>query len=207
MNLRLATMLCGFLLLLIIVANLTLYYISNGNLSVVFWYCDIAAIILIYAIYTKNNFLATSVLVTAIPAQFYWIVDFILEIFGYGAGRTALLFENVNGIRIILPVLLHTLLIPTAFFTVKLYGFNKRSIIFSIGFFSITLLVATYMIFSPSVNINCVFYPCDLSYYKNFIEIVNTQSYANIIYLLKYIIVAILLATISHTLLSIVLKR
>ncbi|MCI0559668.1 MAG: hypothetical protein MN733_14340, partial [Nitrososphaera sp.] len=105
--------LLGLYLIVSVVMNLWV----NTSLTELLWYCDAAALILGIALWTKSSPLATMILVTAIPSQFLWIVDFFLQQLGVGLGRT----EHLQGLKLsvyLLSVNLHAIVMPCALYGV-----------------------------------------------------------------------------------------
>ena len=98
----------------------------------------------------------------AIPAQFMWIIDFIMEIFGTGFGRTEFLFNY--GLDVFLGSLnIHIILIPTALYLVYKRGFHPKCYWY-VQLVSIILLGGAFLFSPPVENVNCVFYDCDASF-------------------------------------------
>jgi hypothetical protein len=153
--------LLAILLLLIVIVNMCIHLATwSDGWTEVFWFCNSAAILLSLGILLRKTVLVSTVLVTSIPAQFLWIVDFLLISLGFhGLGRTAELFQYAWPI-ILISIILHILIIPTAVYATWFYGFKKKSILISI-LFILYLFIAPYFLSTPDDNINCVFYPCD----------------------------------------------
>lgn len=155
---------CVILLVFLIISNTVIHlYYWDRDWTEIFWYCNIAALVLAFGILLKKSAMVSVVLVTAIPAQFFWIADFFIKLFGFeGLGRTTQLFELPFSIAFISSVL-HLLLIPIAIYATILYGFKKKSFLFGI-ILILFLIFVPYFFTSFGDNINCVFYPCDLTY-------------------------------------------
>jgi len=152
-----------FLILFIIFnVSINFFYWEDGWTEIL-WYCDFAAILLSLGIIFRKNYLISGVLITAIPAQFLWILDFVMKIVGFdGFGRTAWMFA-LPTLTILPSVIIHLVLIPISIYATFLYGFNKRGYLVGLGI----LLFAMIMPFFFSAqddNINCVFYSCDLDF-------------------------------------------
>jgi len=125
----------------------------------ILWFCDMTAVILGIGLIFKSKSAATLTLVMAVPAQFLWIIDFFLEAFGVGLGRTEELWEY-GQVVFWLSVNLHAILIPISFYAVWKLGFEKK-ILKYVLLYALLLLVATYLTADPSYNRNCVYYGCD----------------------------------------------
>jgi len=178
----------AIVLIFVVITNISMHVAAWDMWREALWYCNVGAFFLGIGILTKNKFICTSVLATTIPTQFFWIFDFILEIFGLGLGRTSFMFEGmVQWNMFVFPILLHTLIIPLALIAVYLYGFSSRSIVMSLLFFGLLLLTFTYISTNPADNINCVFFPCDLNYYKNFAYIASHSQYISTEYFIKFL--------------------
>jgi hypothetical protein len=134
-------------------------YVRHGEISFL-WFCNIAALLLALGIYLSNLKIMSVIMIFAIPAQGLWIIDFFLEFFGFGFGRTAHLF--LFGSDIFLTSLnLHIGLIPISIFMIWRHGFHRHC--FGIAFISgLLLLIFSFIFTHPLGNINCVFYSCDV---------------------------------------------
>ncbi len=154
----------AFALLGVVFLNFLLHvFFWKDGWKEIIWFCNISAIVLSMSILFKKNYLTTIVLTTIIPAQFLWILDFIITFLGLGSlGRTLWLFQYP--LFVVLPsIILHLFLIPISIYTSYILGFKKKNFFKGLFFFLILLLVSFYI--SPMEdNINCVFYPCDMSY-------------------------------------------
>ncbi len=119
----------------------------------IFWYCDFAAVLLSLGILYRKNYLISGVLITAIPAQFFWILDFILQVLGFeGFGRTAWLFSWPL-LSILPSVIIHVILIPLAFYATSVYGFNKKGLF--VGFVMMVFAMVTpFYLSAQDDNIN-----------------------------------------------------
>ncbi len=153
-----------FLLVILVISNSIIHlFYWDRDWTEILWYCNVAALLLAFGIIFKKSAFISVVLVTAIPAQSFWIIDFFIKLLGFdGFGRTAQLFELPFTIAFISSVL-HLLLIPIAIYATLVYGFKKKS--FLLGIILILFLILVPFFFTSfGDNINCVFYPCDLTY-------------------------------------------
>lgn len=126
----------------------------------ILWFCDMTAIILGLGLILRNKTMVTLAFVMAVPAQFPWILDFFLEAFGAGAGRTANLFTF--GLPVFwLSVNLHAIVIPVSFYGIWKIGFGKKALI-PVIIYGFVLLVTTFLFTEPAENRNCAFYDCDV---------------------------------------------
>jgi hypothetical protein len=152
----------SLIIFIILNVSINIFYWSDGWTEI-FWYCNLAAILLSLGILIRKNYLISGVLITAIPAQFFWIFDFVLQVLGFESfGRTAWLFSWPL-LSVLPSIMIHIILIPLAFYATAVYGFNKK------GFF-IGLIICLFAMFFPFYfsahddNINCVFYSCDVDF-------------------------------------------
>lgn len=130
----------------------------------IFWFCNFAALLLSIGILFRIKSLIGAVFLASFPAQFIWFLDFILYfIFGLGFGRTNDLF-NDSLFEFILSVTFHIIIIPISAYAVWVLGLSKNSFKVGVILFILILLPLTYIFTPLTNNINCVFYPCDLSY-------------------------------------------
>jgi purine-cytosine permease-like protein len=88
-----------------------------------------------------------------------WIVDFFLELYGDGMGRTAQQW-SYGDVVFWFSVNLHAILIPISFYAVWKLGFDKKVLSYVLSY-AFLLLVVTYLTTEPVENRNCVFYGCD----------------------------------------------
>ena len=130
-----------------------------GDPFEVLWFCSLSTLLLTFGLFRRNTLLITMVFVLAIPAQFFWILDFILEIFGKGFGRTAMLASSGPTVYWT-SLLLHVLLIPVSAFAVWRLGFDRRALWPAFGYVW-ALLAASYFLTEPALNHNCAFFNCD----------------------------------------------
>lgn len=175
-----------------------MHIIYNFNWIIeLFWYCNIAAIILALGILFNKKELIGAVLITAVPAQFLWILDFILNLFGYGFGRTQWLFTS--GLFIFtVSVILHASLIPISFFGVYKTGFSKKSLLYGFIIFILLMFPLTYIFTPATENINCISYPCDLNIEKDSIKILSNSDYMTLNYLIKVMLFWSFILIISY---------
>lgn len=177
-------------LVLFVVLSNQIAYVYYGGLQVnmFLWFCDLMSYVLAYALWSKNKFLVSTVFLSAVPAQFMWIVDFFLNLFGASFGRTSWMFTNTDTwILSYTSTIMHALLIPASLYGVYKFGFEKRSI-FGVYVIILTLLPASYFFTDPAINTNCAFYPCDLSFFKDKELILSNDLYMSKLYLAKIIL-------------------
>lgn len=150
----------GIFLLIVVILNVFIndysVYIDADKLL---WYCNLFSFILSFAMIFGNSIFITAVFVTAIPAQGVWIIDFVLELLGVGLGRTAQVFME-SGLDAGLSILMHLIVIPISFYGIYKFGFNKKSLKFSLLLILI-MVFTTFFFTDVSDNRNCVFYACD----------------------------------------------
>ncbi len=176
----------GIILLIVVVFHLYFHYINVNNsvYAELLWYCNIASLFLFFGLIKKNSKIITSVFLTAIGAQLFWIIDFLrLIVFGESFGRTNWLLQS-ESLVFWISVSLHALLIPISFLGLLAYGFSKKGFILGGIIFIIILLPLTFYTTSVSDNINCIFYPCDLNIESNSIEIFSSNIYSTSEYLI-----------------------
>jgi hypothetical protein len=188
----------GVFLALIVSCNIALHLYSHQDWSEILWHCNFAAIVLSMAIFFKNVALVNAVLITAIIAQSIWIFDFILELFGLGLGRTAQLFTQSSALTFLISVSLHEILIPIAFFVTYAWGFEKKSLVYAQLIFICLLLPITYVVTQPLANVNCMFFPCDLHYLKNYQLISSHPHYLTPYYMFQQVVFWMLATSISY---------
>ena len=144
-----------------VLANQYVNFVRWQDPTEMLWFCDFTAVSLGLGLIFRNKIMVTLAFTMAVPAQFRWILDFLLEQIGMGAGRTAEL-AGYGSTVFWLSVNLHTIVIPISFFGVWKLGFSKKALI-PILVYGFVLLTATFLLTVPEENINCVFYACDAS--------------------------------------------
>lgn len=155
----------GFSFFVLVCANLIISNFFEGrDYKEVFWFCNIMSFYLAYGFYFKKAAPVNAALALSLTAQGLWILDFFLEAFGNGLGRTSLLVsESALYFTVLLSLLMHSLIIPMSIWGTFKLGFTYRAREWMIAILLI-LLPATYLFTDPFGNRNCVFYPCDLTY-------------------------------------------
>lgn len=136
------------------------YFHSDGFLDLL-WFCNIVAIVLGLSMLFRKKKAVTICLVTSIPAQFLWIIDFFLELFGGGFGRTSFLFNEPIWV-IAISTNLHVIIVPASIYAVYKLGF-ARNILHYILILTFFILTASFLLSDLNTNKNCVFYDCDSS--------------------------------------------
>lgn len=149
----------GLWVLISVLANQWANFVQWQDPFEILWFCDFTALILGVGLILKNRMLITLTLVSAVPAQSIWIIDFFLEAFGHGMGRTAQLW-SYGHLVFWLSVNLHAILIPVSLYGVWKLGFNTKALKLTLIYISL-LLIASFLFTSPIENRNCVFYDCD----------------------------------------------
>lgn len=162
----------------------------NNELGIkgILWFCDLTAILLGIGMILKNKSLVTVSLVTAVPAQLPWILDFFLEAAGNGMGRTAgiwgwgpeVFWATVN---------LHSIIIPLSFYGVSKLGFDEKALKYAL-LYGVFVLFLSYSLSPIDSNLNCVFYGCDekdpgAGYLKYFL--INSLLFWEIIFTFSFL--------------------
>ncbi len=163
----------GLILLFLEILNILIHYSNWEVFRELFWFCNIVSLIASFSLIFRNRLLLSSIFIASIPAQFLWIMDFFLQIFGFGLGRTEWILHS-DFLIFLISTLLHGLLIPFIFYFLYKKGFDKRSLFLSIFLFAILLLASTYIFTDINENKNCVFYPCDMKY-SDTIYLINPE--------------------------------
>ncbi|NQZ85694.1 MAG: hypothetical protein HRU03_08300 [Nanoarchaeales archaeon] len=185
----------GVLLIILVSLNLYLHLSYWFNWVEVLWFCDIGAIIAGIGLIKKNKKIISGILVLALPGQFLWILDFILEIiFNSGFGRTSWIMSVPLEI-FIMSTILHAVLIPITFYATYKLGFSKKSFLFSIVFILI-LMPVSFLISDIHTNLNCINYPCDI-HIDTLIES-DFEWFGTLKYVIYEIVIDIVYISISY---------
>lgn len=166
----------GWGLLVLVTINLSAHVSKWNDWQEVLWYCNFAALLLSFGLILKSRILINSVLISSIPVQFFWILDFFLSLFGAGLGRTAWLFSDAGVFIFMLSTLFHSALIPMSIWGSHKVGLSKKSFLFTLVVFSI-MMFGTYIFTDYRENRNCVFYPCDIIYYEDPYVVLGSGEY------------------------------
>ncbi|MCH8519122.1 MAG: hypothetical protein LAT82_00010 [Nanoarchaeota archaeon] len=154
----------GILLLLFVLFKISYNIYYYNYFYTIFWFCNFAALLLSIGIIFKFKSLVGAVFLASLPAQFVWFLDFLLYIiFGLGFGRTSDLF-NESLFEFLLSVTFHIIIIPISIYSVIVYGLSRKSFMYAVTLFIFILLPLTYFLTPLQNNINCVFFPCDMSH-------------------------------------------
>ncbi len=130
-----------------------------GDWTELLWFCTVTTSLLAYALFRKNALIMTVCLVMALPAQSMWVIDFVLEMFGMGMGRTAML-EPCGPLIFWGSAVIHTFMIPVSYWGVRQLGFSRAALGWAL-FYGISLLVLSFVLTPEFKNVNCVFFHCD----------------------------------------------
>ncbi len=176
----------GLIVGLTVATNQTIHIAWEGaDFGELLWFCDFISYVLATAFFTRNKFLMSVVLLASVPAQFLWIADFFMNIIGSGMGRTDWLFtDNYLWVTPWVSTFMHAIIIPFSAYGVFRLGFDKRSIW---GVFAIILVLLpfTFWFTDPTINRNCVFFPCDLNFVDDRAYI---SAHANYFMTYKYLL-------------------
>jgi hypothetical protein len=134
-------------------------FVNLGDWTELLWFCTGITALLAYGLFRREPRVLTMVMVLAVPAQLPWVFDFLLDLFGYGWGRTAMLRECGPFIYWG-SILIHSAAVPVSTWAVHRTGFDKRALWWALAYGTILLLV-TFVITPPYKNVNCIFFSCD----------------------------------------------
>ncbi len=196
---------CGLIVLVAI--NLFSHVEKWNDWGEILWFCNFATIVLGVSLILKKIVFINSVLIAAIPAQILWILDFFLNLFGTGLGRTSWLFEDAGLFVFILSTIFHAALIPISLYATLKIGFYKKSYIYSVIVFDFVMMSLSYFFTDFRENRNCIFYPCDIIYYKNPDLILSNSFYNSNIFFLKEVFVWMILSFITYQLLLFAFRK
>ncbi|HLD69339.1 MAG TPA: hypothetical protein VJA17_01080 [Candidatus Omnitrophota bacterium] len=148
------------------------YYALNysSGASELLWYCNVALLVLSAAFFINSSVLATAVLICAIPAQFFWIVGNLFYLAGGEPfGRFRWLLNEMSGLGIFFELNYHFAVFPASIYAVWKYGYHRHGFRAAVLIF-ISLLILSRLLTKPEHNINCMFYPCDVTYTEAVVE-------------------------------------
>ncbi len=197
----------SIILFSVVTLNVAIHILwEDGDFAEIIWFCDIMSYVLAFALWFKNRFLISTVFLSAVPTQFLWIVDFFLQIFGFGLGRTEWLFTDFDTILTpVVSTIMHAILIPSALYGIYKLGFHKKSII-GIYITTVSILLVSYLFTDPTLNRNCAFFPCDLNFVEHKDIILNNPFYMTHWYLIKEIFTWFMYGTAFYLFVLYILK-
>lgn len=161
------------------------------------WYCTFAAWVFLIGIIIKKKELINAILLSATGAQFLWIVDLILEILGFGLGRTSQIL-TFDTLTIIVITAGHILTIPVTFYYSYLFGYSKKTIYYTIIIFILGLLSITFFTTPYQENVNCMFFPCDWTLETEEQTLINSWFFLKIPYYVIQILFWMILSLPVH---------
>lgn len=198
----------GIFLLAMVALNMLYHWKIWYEWQEILWYCNVAGIVCGSAILLQSQKLISAVLLTAIPAQSLWIIDFFLDLSGHGMGRSQNMFEGSGTAIFMISTILHGSLIPVSLYATSKLGYSKRAFFYGLTIFILILLPLTFLEGDFSENRNCVFYPCDLDFDEDTITIARHVRYMTSSYLLLNVMgFWVAFATASHSILRVLFNR
>ena len=153
----------GFVLVILSSIYVFERIIKPGNWYKLLWYCSFAVFLCIIGFLRKDSKILGAVLFGSIAAQFRWMGDFFGFLMGNGLER-AYSPSEIGWVLFFIISASHILLIPLTFYGVYKLGFSKKSYLYVLFIFVFLMLPLSYLEGNLLHNINCVFYPCELSY-------------------------------------------
>lgn len=184
----------GVFLILAVIVGVVLDFLFWGDAYSIFSYNIIAALVLGYALISSSPILASSVLFTAIPFQVYWLFGVISMILRHGF--SAVIGASSIG-EIILFFVFLTVIPASAVFCYR-NKFSKLSYVVGILLFVIVLPLLTFYFTDYSDNINCIYYPCSLTYSLDYDEITSNIVYGSPGYFYNSMLYSFIFCTISY---------
>jgi len=128
-----------------------------------FWFCNLAFLIVAVGFFWQKNLLLTTVLIMAIPLQFFWIYADLLHLFGIKTIGRIMWMKEASTMSVLLSLHYHFIIIPLTAYGIWKYGYHRRGFTGAVIFY-LFIGVTTVFLTDPVRNINCVFFPCDMDY-------------------------------------------
>lgn len=129
--------------------------------DVFFWFCNHTPIIFAFAFFIRSNDLIKGLINVGFVAQFLWTLDFLSKLFFnvYIFKVTRYVFEDLNGIGVLIPIMIHVVSTNLAlYFTYKKRP-NMKMLFYSL-IYIIFLYGATLTYTLQERNVNCVYLIC-----------------------------------------------
>lgn len=120
------------------------------------WISDVALFLLYVAVICESRFLASIAIVGDIVYATAWTVDFVYTLFASSPGFTEYMIDDALPLGVRALSLFHVALPPLMIWVVRRLGYDFRAWRYQIVF-SIILLFITWLISTPSENINLVY--------------------------------------------------
>lgn len=152
--------LSGLFFIFLFLLNSYAIYQKSSSFEDILWFCNHMILFAGIALLYRSKEYLSIILTMSIPVQFFWVVDFFLELFGHGLGRSELFFQSPL-LDIILDIFIHGALIPICFIAILYLGYSKKKIIEGL-IYILFLTFITVLLTSPIQNINCTFGSCDV---------------------------------------------
>lgn len=133
----------------------------SEKFDVFYWFCNHTPLIFAFAFFFRKKSVIKALINVGFIAQFLWTLDFLSKsIFNvYIFQVTRYVFEDIPGIYVLIPILIHVLSTNMA-----LYFTYKKKPSLKILFYSLVYLIILYAMslsFTDSVdNVNCVYEIC-----------------------------------------------
>jgi hypothetical protein len=138
------------------VALLVPVYIRHYGPGNFLWFSDVALFLGLAAIWLEHRLLASTQAIAVVVPESLWIIDFLLRITtGVRLGMTDYMFDASIPAFVRAISLFHLWLPVVLVFMVSRLGYDRRAPAVQIVLGTI-LLVATYLLTGPQVNINLV---------------------------------------------------
>ena len=134
---------------------------QSTNFDILFWFCNHSPLLFGLAFILKRIDFIKALINFGFLAQFFWTVDFIGKFFFdfYIFNVTNYVFEDINGVYVLIPILVHVLGTNLALFLVHHRKPKLKILIYSLVYV-ILLYGASLSYTDPERNINCVQYIC-----------------------------------------------
>ncbi|MDA3855907.1 MAG: hypothetical protein PF569_06600 [Candidatus Woesearchaeota archaeon] len=138
--------------------------LANGfsdRYDVFYWFCNHTPLIFAFAFFFRKKNVIKALINVGFIAQFLWTLDFLSKlIFNvYIFKVTRYVFEDIHGIYVLIPILIHVLSTNMAFY----FTYKKKPTL-KILFYSLVYLIFLYAMTltytDPARNINCVYEIC-----------------------------------------------
>ncbi len=145
-----------FLQLFVVWGNYT-----KERYDVFFWFCNHTPLIFAFAFFIRSNNLIKGLINVGFIIQFLWTIDFIFKLFFnlYIFDVTRYVFEDISGIAVLVPILIHIVSTNLAlYFTYKKRP-NMKGLFFSL-IYIIFLYASTLLYTLEQENVNCVYLLC-----------------------------------------------
>lgn len=138
---------------------------NTDNFDIFYWFCNHTPLFFSIAFFIRNISLVKSLINVGFLIQFVWLIDFLIALLFsyYTLGITRYVFEDLSGLTIFIPILIH--IFSTNVSLIFTFKEKTKDIVLIYSFIYLVLLyIFTLFFTSVENNINCIYEICSLEF-------------------------------------------